>query len=175
MAKTRQQKEESVSLFTDKLSRAHAVIFTDYKGMTMTQLSELRKALKIQEAEFTVTKNTLLNLSLEKTDRKIKSTQLLSGSTATLFAYADEISPIKSLVKALKDFGIGQIKGGFLNTDFLTASDVNQLSSLPSKIELQAKVVGILVAPIRGIEGVLTGNLRNLVYALSQIKTQKSA
>lgn len=97
----------------------------------------------------------------------------MRGPTATLFSFDDEISPIKALVKTLKDAGIGKIKSGFLGQDLLDEARIIQLAALPSKDELRAKTVGILVAPLQGIVGVLSANLRNLFYALNQIQLQK--
>jgi large subunit ribosomal protein L10 len=162
MPKTRLQKEETVVKLQEKLKLAKALVFTDYQGMTMKQLSELRGKLRETNAEFTITKNTLMNIALP--------TQEFEGPTATLFAYDDEISPIKVLVKALKDSGIGKIKSGYLGTNSLDSSKIQQLATLPSKDELRAKTVGALVAPLQGILSVLQGNLRNLVYALSEIQ-----
>ena len=111
--KTRAQKEESVKLIGEKLSRAKAVVFTDFKGMTMKQLSDLRDILRDQEAEFLITKNTLLEVSLTQSmpegPARIATQSVAGGPTATLFAYDDEISPIKSLVNALKTNSIGQV------------------------------------------------------------------
>ncbi|TSC86371.1 MAG: large subunit ribosomal protein L10 [Microgenomates group bacterium Gr01-1014_7] len=165
MAKTRQQKEEQVISLQDKLGRAKSVVFTDYKGLSMNQLSGLRDKLRQHQAEFTITKNTLLIRALPASS--------FNGPTATLFSYDDEISPLKILVKALKDAGIGKIKMGFLGTDFLDEARILQLSTLPTKDELRGKTVGVLVAPLQGIVSVLQGNLRNLVYALSEIQKTK--
>lgn len=165
MPKTRQQKEETVTKLAEKLSRAKAIVFTDYQGLNMKALSDLRNKLRDQNAEFSITKNTLL--------KRAKPEVELEGPTATLFAYDDEISPIKILVKALKDASIGKVKSGFLGTDVLDAAKITQLSTLPSKDELRGKVVGVLVAPLTGIVSVLQGNLRNLVYALSEIQKKK--
>lgn len=172
MAKTRIQKQENVQNITDKLSRAKSVVFTDYKGLTMAQLTELRNKLRDQKAEFSVTKNTLLRRALPSSSLQ-PPTSNVEGPTATLFSYDDEVSPIKLLVKALKDTGIGKVKGGFLGQDFLTNTQITQLSLLPTKDELRAKTVGVLATPLQGIVGVLQGNLRNLVYALSEIQKMK--
>ncbi|TSC66700.1 MAG: large subunit ribosomal protein L10 [Microgenomates group bacterium Gr01-1014_80] len=186
MAKTRQQKEEDLSKLKDKFGRAKSVVFADYRGLNMKQLSELRNKLHDQDAEFTVTKNTLLErafpgiasspsaprndvIASERSSRG----NLFNGPTATLFAYDDEISPIKLLVKALKDAGIGKVKSGLLGTESLDEFKVNQLAELPAKDELRAKTVGVLAAPLQGIVGVLQANLRNLVYALSEIQKAK--
>ncbi len=165
MAKTRAQKEEQVKKLTDKFSRAKAVVFADYKGLNMKQLSDLRDKLREQNAEFSITKNTLLEKAVPSSN--------FEGPTATLFAYDDEISPIKVLVKTLKDATLGKVKSGFLGSTSLDEAKIIQLSSLPTKDELRGKTVGVLVAPLQGILSVLNGNLRNLVYALDAIKKQR--
>ena len=172
MAKTRQQKEETVQKLTEKIGRAKAIVFADYKGMSMKQLSELRDKLREVQGEFAVTKNTLLERALPASSFQLPVSSL-EGPTATLFAYDDEISPIKILVKALKDFNIGKVKEGFLGSISLDEAKIIQLASLPGKDELRGIAVGVLVAPLQGMVSVLQGNLRNLVYALNQIKIAK--
>lgn len=165
MPKTRQQKEEIVVNLKEKLANAKSIVFADYRGLTMAQLSDLRNKLRDVGGEFTVTKNALLKIALPDSD--------FEGPTATLLAYDDEISPIKLLVQALKEAGIGKIKAGFLGSDLLDEAKINQLATLPTKDELRAKIVGVLAAPLQGIVSVLNGNLRNLVYALDQIRISK--
>lgn len=172
MPKTRQQKIETVTTLTDKLSRAKSVIFADYKGLTMSTLSEMRKQIREQGAEFGITKNNLLRIALKDSQLPI-SDELLNGPTATLFSFEDEISPIKVLTKTLKDSQIGKIKGGLFNGELMDEYMINKLAALPSKDELRAKTVGVLVAPLHGIVGVLNANLRNLVYALDQIRISR--
>ena len=168
MSKTRSQKEEQLVQLKDNLDRAKAVVFADFKGMTMKQLSELRDVLRDQSAEFLVTKNTVLRIALKEAGKP--GSDVLEGPTATLFAYDDEITPIKALVKAIKDNSIGKVKAGILGAELLDEYKVIKLASLPSKDELRAKTVGILAAPLQGMVGVLQGNLRNLVYALDQVR-----
>lgn len=173
MAKTRQQKQDIVLTLSDKFARAKSVVFTDYKGLTMAQLSQLRNKLKDTHAEFTITKNSLLDLALTKSDIRYQISEIRNGPTATLFAYDDEITPIKTLVKTLKEATIGKVKAGFLGSEFLDAPRIIALANLPSKADLQSMLVGVLFAPIQGIVGVLSANLRNLVYTLEQIRIQK--
>ncbi len=165
MPKTRVQKEDAVVKLKDKLSRAKALVFADYKGLNMSQLSALRDSLREQNAEFNITKNSLLKIAMPQAD--------MEGPTATLFAYDDQITPIKILVKALKDATIGSVKSGFLDGEALDSAKIIQLSSLPSKDELRAKMVGVLVSPLTGMVSVLNANLRGLVYALDQIRKSK--
>lgn len=171
--KTRQQKEESVKTIEEKLGKSTAIVFADYKGLTMSQLSDIRKKLREQNAELSITKNTLLDIALKNSQLQTSDSKLSEGPTATLFAYDDAVTPIKILVKGLKDVSIGKVKGGFLGTQALDSTKVIQLSTLPSRDELRGKVVGVLVAPLTGILSVLQGNLRNLVYALSEIQKKK--
>lgn len=173
--KTRQQKEEAVRQLADKIKKSKSVVLTDYKGMTMRHLSDLRKALDPLQAEFTVAKNTLLKIAFKQAELIEAPAEVTEGSTAVLFAYDDQITPLKALVKALKDASIGQLKGGFLDNEFLDATSLTKLSALPGKDELRAKVVGSLASPLIGMVGVLQGNLRNLVYAVDQIRIKKSS
>lgn len=174
MAKTRQQKEEIVKNLAEKLGKARSWVLADYRGLTMKQLSDLRNKLREQQAEFTITKNTLLKLALPTYDFRLP-TSALEGPTATLFAYDDEISPLKILVKTLKEASLGKVKAGFFEGQFQNEKAILQLALLSSKDELYGKTVGILAAPLKGMISVLQGNLRNLVYALSQIKENRSA
>lgn len=175
MSKTRAQKEQTKDILTQKLGKAKSVVFTDYRGMTMGQLSDLRTKLKEQNAEFTVTKNTLMNLALKDAQLPTPSKEIEEGPTATLFSYEDEIAPIKTLVKALKDAQIGKIKGGMVDQELMDGFAITRLSNLPGKLELRGQVVGLLASPLQGMVGVLQANLRNLVYALDQIREKKAA
>ena len=173
MPKTKIQKQAIVTDLTERVSKAKSLVFTDYQGMTMSQMQTLRISLEDLSAQFSVTKNNLLKIALKENGLKVDDDAVFSGSIATLFSYGDEIAPIKALTKALKDAGIGKTKAGFLATEYLTDAQVNKLAQLPSKDELRAKVVGALGSPLYGIVGVLQANLRNLVYALDQIRKQK--
>lgn len=175
MPKTKIQKQDIVTDLKDRLSKSKSVVFADYKGMTMSQLSTLRNQLSGLSAEFSVTKNNLLKLALKDSSFQIPTSNnsIFEGPVATLFSFGDEIAPIKALTKAIKDNGIGKTKAGFLNGEFLTDAQVNKLAQLPSKDELRAKIVGSLGSPLYGIVGVLQANLRNLVYALDAVRKQK--
>lgn len=170
MPKTRVQKEETVTTLTDKFSKAKSVVFADYKGLTMASLSDMRSKFREQQSEFSITKNSLLKLA--STQYKLPG-DVLQGPTATLFSFGDEISPIKILVKALKDAGVGSVKGGIMEGEFIDQYKVNTLSILPTKDELIAKVVGGLGSPLYGIVGVLQANIRNLVYVLDQVRISR--
>lgn len=173
MAKTRKQKEESVADLTEKLSKAKSVVFANYQGLKMSQLSDLRDKLREIDAQLLITKNTLMERALKEASLPVPSEEIEIGPTATLFSFNDEILPIKALVKTLKDAQIGKIKGGLLDSQILDELAINRLATLPGKQELQAKVVGSLSSPLYGLVTVCQANLRNLVYALDQIRIQR--
>lgn len=173
MPKTKQQKIDIVTDLTERVSKAKSIVFADYQGMNMDQIQTLRRGLQDLSAQFSITKNNLIKIALKENGLKVDDDAVFEGPVATLFAYGDEIAPIKILTKAIKDNGIGKTRAGFLNGEYLSDAQVNKLAQLPSKDELRAKVVGALGSPLYGIVGVLQANLRNLVYALDQIRKQK--
>lgn len=172
MPKTKQQKIDIVADLRDRIAKSKSIVFADYKGMNMAQLSALRTQLEDLSAQFTVTKNNLIKIALKENGLKADDA-IFEGPVATLFSYGDEIAGIKALAKAIKDNGVGKTRAGFLNGEYLTDAQVNQLAQLPGKDELRAKIVGSLGSPLYGIVGVLQANLRNLVYALDAIRVQK--
>ena len=170
-----QKKIETVKTLREKLSRAKAMVLVDYRGMTMKHLDDLRKGLRLVEAEFTISKNTLLKKALGE-EKKLNDTitNVLKNPTASMFIYGDEIAPLKELAKIIKSFQIPQIKLGIMEGNTLTAGDVIRLSSLPTKDILYAQVVGSLKAPLFGLVYGLNWNIQKLVRTLAEVQKSKS-
>jgi large subunit ribosomal protein L10 len=170
---SRVKKEETVKQLVEKFSRAKSVVLTDNSGLTVAAQSELKNKLRGVDAEMVVAKNTLLKLASIKTGHQVPD-EVLNGPTAALFAYSDEIGPIKELTNFAKTNERPVIKLGFLGTSLLTTERVNSLAKLPSKDVLRGNLVGSLSSPLYGVMGVLSANIRNLVYTINAIKEQKS-
>lgn len=168
------QKVESVAELTKHMQEAKAVVFTDYRGLSVSQIEDLRGKLAEHDAVLTVTKNSLMNLAANEAAKPVEA-EVLQGPTATLFAYGDEVAPLKALVEFAKEAELPKVKAGFLGTTTLTAAQVNALAALPSRDMLIAKTVGTIKAPLSGLVNVLQGNTRGLVYALAAIRDQKQA
>jgi large subunit ribosomal protein L10 len=164
-------KIEKVTDLKDKLFRSKTVVLTDYRGLTVAQLDDLRKKVEAVGAEFEITKNTLLARSLEGKDVPAEA---LTGPTATLFSYQDEVSPLKALVDFIKINNLPTIKVGFLGQALITSAQVADLAKLPSRDLLVAKLVGMLKGNQYGLVSVLSGNMRKLVYALDAVAKSKS-
>src|SRR5690606_28023028 len=163
------QKIATVEHLTQQMQEAKAVVFTDYRGLTVNQIQELRKELAKHDASIEVTKNSLMSIAAKNADREV-DTQTVQGPTATLFAFGDEVAPLKALVDFAKERELPTVKAGFLGAMHLSAQQVNSLAALPSRDVLIAKAVGSIKSPLNGLVNVLQGNTRGLVYALAAIR-----
>jgi large subunit ribosomal protein L10 len=166
------KKLESVTELTDKVSRAKSIILTEYQGIKHKQLEELRRIMKKNNAEFVVSKNRLMKRALG--DKAASIETLLEQPNAALFAYGDEVAPLKELLKFFKGVGFGKTKGGILGDTTLTEKDVTKLATLPSKEILLGKLVRQLNAPIQGLHYALQWNMNKLVWALDAVKEKKT-
>ena len=161
-----QKKIDTVSLLTDKISRAKAMVFVDYRGLKHKQMEELRKNLKKLKGEFIVAKNRLMMRALGKE-------VTLADTTATLFSYDDEVAPLKELLKYFKTAGVGKTKGGLLGQTFLSDTDVTRLAALPNRQILLSQFALQLNAPIQGLHYALSWNINKFVWALRAVKDNK--
>lgn len=165
------KKIETVKELTDKVTRAKSIVFADYRGLKHKQLEELRRNLKKTNGEFMVAKNRLLLRALGDVAEGVKST--LNDSTAVLFSFADEVAPLKELVKFFKSAGQGKTKAGILGKHVLVDTEVTRLASLPSRQQLLGQLVGQLNAPIQGLHHAMSWNLQKFIYAMQAIHDAK--
>ena len=167
------KKEKTVIALTEKVGRAKSMVLVEYSGLKHKQLEDLRKSLKKVEAEFVIAKNRLLKRALGNRVSSLET--LLEQPTATLFAYADEVAPLKELLKFFKAAGVGRAKGGLLGTTILSESEVTKLASLPSREILLGTLVRQLNAPIQGLHYALQWNLNKFVWGLNAVKEKKGS
>lgn len=162
----------TVKLLSEKLALAKSIVLADYRGLSVNQQRKLRNQVKAVGGELIVAKNSLISLALKA--QKYVLPASLQGPTLVLFAYEDEIAPIKALAEFAQANELPKAKLGFLAKEPLSADQVNQLASLPTRIELIAQTVATLKSPLNGLVNVLSGNFRKLVYALSAIGGRKA-
>ncbi|MCG0276893.1 MAG: 50S ribosomal protein L10 [Thermosediminibacteraceae bacterium] len=162
-----------VAELKDKFSRARAAILTDYKGLNVAEMTELRSKLREQSIEYKVVKNTLTRLALK--DLNYNLDEYLEGPTAVAFGYDDPVTPAKILMDFAKEHKNLEIKGGIVEGRVFDKATVEQLAKLPRKEELIAKAVGSIQSPLFGIVWVLQGPLRDLVYTLQAIQEKKAS
>ena len=170
----REIKAEKVEALREKASRAKSITFVNYHGLGANQVAVLRAKIKVAGGEFLVEKNTLVKKALQANQLTLES-EMLTGPTATIFSYEDDIAPIKEIATVNKELGFPTFKFGYLGHDLLDASSLQNLASLPSKDQLRAKVVGSLASPIYGFVNVLSANIRNLISVLDQAAQKSTA
>lgn len=166
------KKIDTVKDLGEKVAKAKAIVLTDYQGLTHKQLEQLRKALKKVNAEFTIAKNTLLKRALVE-HKKTLSDSILTHTTAALFAYEDEASPVKELVQFFKTATKGKLKSGLLGDVEMNETELERLATLPPRMQLLAQLAAQLMAPVSGLHNALSWNMRKLVWALDAVKNKK--
>ena len=159
------QKFFTVDNLKEKAKQAKALVLTDYSGLNVEQINQLRDEVKKNGAEYEVVKNNLLRLATKETDVDL-SKQNLEGATAALWLYSDDLSPLKTLDAFIKKNERPMIKFGFWNKDLLDENKFKELANLPSLEELRAKLVGFLKLPMFSLAYNLKFNLNKLVYIL---------
>lgn len=148
MALSREKKEELVALYTSHLENASAVVFTDFRGSTVTQINGLRTSLKESDTSYMVVKNRLLRLALESRGVTEELDELLEGPNAIAFVGEDIGRGVSALKDGLKDLEeIIEIKGGILEKNVLDAASAEALSDLPTREEMLARLLATIIAP----------------------------
>lgn len=171
---TKGQKEELVSQVVTDIKASKALVFADYKGVPVKELTKLRRDLAAAGSRWQVLKKTLLNIALQQSEVEVNAREL-SGQVGVAYSQ-DEVSAAKILAafkKDHKDLPFA-IQGGALGNKSLTSEEVIALSKLPSQDELRGQLVGTLQAPISGFVRVLQGNTRSLVQVLRAIGESKA-
>lgn len=172
MPKSRAQKAEQLEALHQALGQP-GVVFFSYANLKVSELEALRGELRQQASTVLVAKRNLLRLAMAKQGITYDDATL-SGAVAVAVGQ-DEVMPAKTLAAFKKKHESVQFQGGILEHRFMTAAEVEQLSTVPSKPELLGKLVGSLQAPISGLVNVLAGNLRGLVTVLDAIKAGKTS
>lgn len=173
MPKTKAQKKELVKDIATSIKKAKSIAFIDTMGLEVKNVTQLRKDLKKEKADMKVLKKSLMKLAFKdvKGETKIEYLETAGPKTA-VFCYEDEVSPVKNIYLFSRKHKTLKLRAGILGDKQLDAKEILELATLPSKQELLASVVGSIAAPVSGFVGVLSANLRNLVYALSEISKQ---
>lgn len=173
MAISKSRKDELVEQYMQLIENSRAVLLTEYTGLTVKQMQELRSDVRKADGAFHVTKNTLLIHALRESGKPIPE-ELFSGQVASGFALAEVPSLAKALVDFAKASELLQIKGGILGDKILTREEVEALAKLPSLEELRAQLLGLIQAPARNIASTVAGGVRQLVNVVDAYSKKES-
>lgn len=165
MAISRNRKEELISEYVDLLKQSRAVFLTQYSGLSVKEMQDLRASVRKAEGAFIVTKNTLMLRALEQAGLPSPSEKLV-GQLATGFALNEVPSLAKALTDYMKEDELLSIKFGILGDKLLSAEEIEELAKLPSLDELRGQILGLIQAPARNMAMVLASGVRQVVNVM---------
>ena len=157
------QKKEEVSALAAKMKEAKLVLLTDYRGINVEDVTNLRTELRNAKAEYKVIKNNITRRALAECGIEGLQEQL-TGPTAVIMSNEDYLEPAKAIYKFSKDNDFYKIKGGVIEGKVMTAEEIITLAKLPSRETLLSMLAGALL-----------GNISKLAVALDQVKVQKES
>ncbi len=161
-------KAHIIEEMTDKLRRAVAAVLIKTEGLTVAEMTDLRRKLSAAGVELHVVKNTLLRIASERAEYKDLS-PILQGQTAIALGYEDEVAPAKTISDYLRTARTGKpvtIKAGILEKGPIAAAQVEDLAKIPPRDQLRGQIVGTVMGPLNQTYSILSAPLRDLVYVL---------
>jgi large subunit ribosomal protein L10 len=164
----RDQKTAVVDEIAEQLQGAEAIFAVDYRGISVTQVAELRDKLRDADARFRVVKNSLSELAADKAGMESLKPMLV-GPTALTFVKGDAALAAKALNDAARAFQLLDFKGGVLNGSVLSADDVRSIARLPSRDVLNQQLVGMIAAPLSGLVRTLNALIAGVAIQLQAI------
>lgn len=167
-------KVEAVERLKARLSGVKTAVLTEYRGLTVQQISNLRRQLRPAAAEYKVIKNRLARLALKDSPLDGLGPHL-KGPTGLVITKEDSVALAKTLQAFVKANPVLQVKVGYVEGRLLAPAELRAMADLPSREVLLGQVVGALRAPLAGLVGMLDGMLRSLVSMLDQVRAKKES
>ena len=167
----REQKTAVVEQIAERIESAEAIFAVDYRGISVTQVAELRSRLRDADARFQIVKNSLSERAADQAGAEVLKPMLV-GPTALAFVKGDAALAAKALNDAARQFNLLDFKGGVLNGAALSADDVRSIARLPSREVLNAQLVGTIAAPLTGLVRTLNALISGLAIQLQAIADQ---
>lgn len=166
------EKEGVVDEIAEQLKQAKGIYLTDFTGLNVEQMTQLRTNFREAGVEFRVVKNSLMRLSAKKAGLE-KVVEYLTGPTALALGTSDSITPARIVTEFARKFEKPQIKVGILEGELVGREEIESIIKIPPREVLLGQVVGVISAPISGFIGTLNGILRNLVATLEAVRVKK--
>lgn len=148
-------KEDAVKALQEEFTGYDSYIFTDYRGMTVSQITDIRKALKKDNAEYRVVKNRYAQLAFKNLD-KTGAEDKMKGPTAVALVKGDTANVVAKVLFGAKKDGVSiDVKGAIFNGEVISGEEIENISKLPSKLELIASLMGTMKAPVQKLAATL--------------------
>jgi large subunit ribosomal protein L10 len=162
-----QDKVTTVEDLKTRLHGVHSVFLTEYRGLTVQQLSELRRQLRAVSAEYKVVKNRLARIAVSSSDLAAMVPHL-TGPTGFIIARDEPVAVAKALQTFTRTVPALAVKAGFVDGQMLGPDDLKALADLPSRAALRGQLVGVIQGPLVQLVGLLERVQSDLVYVLEQ-------
>jgi len=173
LAITRAKKEVLVQQYVEQLNGSEAIVFTDYRGLTVADLQLLRKKVREAEGSYSIVKNTLARRALSEVGLSVPN-EMMIGPVGICFCQQNIPGVTKALTDFAKDHDLLVVKGGLMGDKVINEAAVKSLASLPPLEVLQAQLLGVINAPASQLAGVLSGGVRQLVNVFNAYSEQGS-
>jgi large subunit ribosomal protein L10 len=168
----REQKQEQIAAIQERFGRMASAILTDFRGLDVEAVTELRDEFRKLGVEYRVVKNTLFDLAVKEQPYHDELAAHLNGPTAVAWSFDDPAAPAKVVVAFAKNHEQLDIKCGVLDGQVLDDAGVVELSKMPGKEELLSKVLATFMAPAQGFVRLLAAAPTNFVYLLEARRNQ---
>jgi large subunit ribosomal protein L10 len=173
MAIARADKEKAVAQLQDELGRMKLTVLTDYRGLTVAEIEELRQKMRAEGMIYRVTKNTLVKLAAKDSPLKNVDLSLFQGPMAVAIGFDDEVAPARVIFQYAKQHEALEIIGAIdAEGQVMSAAEVKALALLPTREQLLAQVVGTINAPLSSFVGVMAGSVRSIINVLNAIQAE---
>ena len=168
----REEKSKTIADLRDKLGGARGAVLTDFRGLSVAEITELRTLLRKSAVEYKVVKNTLAKLAVKETDLAGLAAYL-EGPTAVAISRTDPVAACKAVTAWAKGRQTFTIKGGIVEGRVVGPAEMTDLADLPPREVLLARLAGVFQAPLQGLAQVLSASLRGLAQVLDQVRQRK--
>ncbi len=168
------EKIESVERLAGRFRESPLAILADYRGLTVEQITELRRKVSAAEGEFLVAKNTLVKLAIKDTSYETLE-PFLKGPSAIAFAFSDPVAVAKAVDSFAKDNDALELKGGVMEGEALDPGKIKQLASMPGRDELRAQLLALLMTPATQMVRVLSAPAQQMVQVLHARQTEQDS
>ncbi len=171
---TKAFKTEKIDAIKAKIEKAQVAVITEYQGLSVEEITKLRREIQKAGGDYMVTKNTLAKIAVKGTEYEALA-EKMTGPIALAFGFEDPVTPAKAVAKFIKETKKASIVGAVLDGKLLTEAETKALAELPTKEELFAKMLGSINSPASGIANSINAVMSQLTRAMAAVRDQKAA
>ena len=167
-------KRETVAALKEQLSASTTLIVSEYRGLKVTEIAEIRRSLRKQDVSYRVVKNRLMRIAATESGNEALR-PMLEGPTAIAFGTGDEAVVAKAVLDATRAYKVVKVKGAILGSLAIDADGVARLATLPPRDVLLAQIAGAIAAPLATLAGLFDAPLRDVAGGIGALADQRAS